>query len=49
MLRYIKAIILAGGKSERMGYCKAYIKNKKTHTLEEKIDTFMNIGFFLSL
>lgn len=49
MLRYIKPIILAGGQSERMGSCKAYIKNNKTNMLEEKIDIFMNIGFFLSL
>lgn len=46
MLRYINLIILAGGKSKRMGFCKSNIKLDKIKLLEKKIYSAMNIGFF---
>lgn len=47
MLRYISLVILAGGKSERMGFCKINIKLKQINALNNQINTSMNIGFFL--
>lgn len=49
MLRYINLIILAGGKSERMGFCKINIRVNKFNALDEKINMSMNVGFFLFL
>ncbi|HIH2762176.1 MAG TPA: hypothetical protein ACYCC8_00430 [Candidatus Azoamicus sp.] len=46
MLRYINLIILAGGKSNRMGFCKINIIANKINSLEEKINISMNMGFF---
>ncbi|HIH2763104.1 MAG TPA: hypothetical protein ACYCC3_00315 [Candidatus Azoamicus sp.] len=46
MFRYVQIVILAGGKSERMGFCKSNIKLNKFIALDEKINTSMNLGFF---
>ncbi|HIH2763420.1 MAG TPA: hypothetical protein ACYCDB_00370 [Candidatus Azoamicus sp.] len=37
MLRYINLVILAGGKSKRMGFCKINIKLNFFNSLEEKL------------
>lgn len=49
MLRYINLIILAGGRSKRIGFCKINIKFNNFNALESKINISMNIGFFFLL
>lgn len=46
MLRYINAVVLAGGKSERMGFCKSNVTFKKNKILSYGINIILDIGFF---